>query len=161
MILTTFSECRTYRYGLLRMFDDLFTKRRSKYVNFIMLNPSTADEEKNDPTVVKCIKFAKAWDFDALYVTNLFAYRSTDKRALKKVTDPIGPENDRYLKEVALNASLVVCAWSEWGSLFARSSAVKLLLRGTPFHYLRMGKTGEPYHPLYLPDSTKPEFWYQ
>jgi hypothetical protein len=115
MILTTFSECRTYRYGLLRMFDDLFTKRRSKYVNFIMLNPSTADEEKNDPTV----------------------------------------------KEVALNASLVVCAWSEWGSLFARSSAVKLLLRGTPFHYLRMGKTGEPYHPLYLPDSTKPEFWYQ
>jgi hypothetical protein len=158
MILTTFSDDRKYRYTLLRMFDDLFTKRRVRYVNFIMLNPSTADEYTNDRTVAKCVKFAKSWGYDALYVTNLFAYRSTDPKALKRVQDPVGPENDYYIEEIARDASLIICAWSRYGDWFRRSAQVKRILADAELHYLKLTDV-EPHHPLYLPDDSKPTLW--
>src|SRR5688572_16770728 len=149
MILTTFSDCRTYRYVLFRAFDgNLFLSNREKrIVNFVMLNPSTADEQVNDNTVRKCIKFAKSWGFDGLYVTNLFAYRSTDPKVLKKVDDPVGPENDYYIEEIALASNLVVAAWSRYGSWFGRSERVRKLL-GDDLHYLKLTQV-EPHHPLY------------
>lgn len=158
MIVTTFSECRTYRYTLRRTFGNLFKIHLDRYVNFICLNPSTADEHKDDNTIRKCMKFASSWGYDAMIVTNLFAYRSTDPEAMKKVAEPIGPENDRYIEATAQNASMVVAAWSQHGSHLGRSTAVRKLLGDLPIHYLRMGNK-EPWHPLYLPDSTQPIEW--
>lgn len=159
-MIAIFSPYRQYRYTLWRNWNcGLFTpsgKPRS-YVNFICLNPSTADELKDDNTICKCVKFAKSWGYDALCVTNLFAWRSTDKSVLKRVSDPIGPENDYYLENVAVNADLVIAAWSQDGSLFNRSNTVLKHLN-VPMSYLRMGKT-EPWHPLYLPDNTTPTRW--
>lgn len=158
MILTTFSECRTYRYVLLRSWNDLLVRRR-KIVNFVMLNPSTADEYADDNTIRKCTKFAKRWGFDGLYVTNLFAYRSTDPKALKKVVNPVGPENDYYLEEIALASNLIVAAWSRYGGWFGRSGQVRRLL-GDDVHFLKLTDV-EPHHPLYLRDDSKPILWEQ
>jgi hypothetical protein len=156
MILTTFSEDRRYRYTLMRDFQGLLlTSRRAKYVNFVMLNPSTADESANDPTVARCIRFAKDWGYDGLYVTNLFALRSTDPRALYAAEDPIGPENDHYIEEVAVKASLIIAAWGAHGQRHGRSTSVRRLL-GDYVYCLRMGKK-EPWHPLYLPAASKPQ----
>lgn len=162
-MIARFSECRTYRYTLWRNWNcGLFTPagKPKSYVNFICLNPSTADEIDDDPTIRKCIKFAKTWGFPAMCVTNLFAYRSTDRSVLKTVQDPIGPENDYYLENIAVNADLVIAAWSQDGSLFGRSETVIKNLN-VPMSYLRMGKgkKPEPWHPLYLPDATKPIKW--
>jgi hypothetical protein len=157
-----FSPCRLYRYTLWRSWNGISAgEAMDNYVNFICLNPSTADETKDDNTIRKCVRLAKLWGFDAMCVTNLFGYRSTDPEAMKKVQDPVGPENNLFIEQMATNAKVVVAAWSRHGSHQARSAAVKLLLRGTPLYCLRMGKTGEPWHPLYLPDNSQPIFWYQ
>lgn len=159
MILTTFSEDRVYRYVLLRMFDDLLTRKRAAIINFLMLNPSTADEYVNDRTVSKCIKFAKMWGYDGLYVTNIFAYRSTDPKVLKTVDDPIGPENDSYIEEIALASTTVVAAWGQHGQILNRSDQVrKLFSDHIQLYYLRMGAT-DPCHPLYLPSTVLPTEW--
>lgn len=153
--LAHWSACRRYRYTLWRWWGDMYTNS-DNYVNFICLNPSTADDEKDDNTIRKCIKFAKSWGYDSLCVTNLFAYRSTDRKAMLKVSEPVGLDNDYYIDNVANNASLVVAAWSQDGSHLGRSEAVRKMI-WKPLHYLRMSK--EPWHPLYLPDSTKPILW--
>lgn len=80
-----FSRSRIYRYELWRRWAD-----GGRYVNFICLNPSTADEHKDDPTVRKCVKFARTWGYGAMCITNLFAYRATDRSVIKKVADPVG-----------------------------------------------------------------------
>ena len=149
-----FSPCMRYRYTLWREWGELFAV--GKYVNFICLNPSTADDDKDDNTIRKCIKFAKSWGYDGLCVTNLFAWRSTDPKVLKHAVDPIGPENDIWIEDVAKIAELVVAAWSQHGSLHGRSSIVRAMIR-QPIHYLKM--SAEPHHPLYLPDSTRPTLW--
>ena len=151
-----FSSCRKYRYTLWRWWGDMFNES-SNYVNFICLNPSTADETKDDNTIRKCIKFAKSWGYSGMCVTNLFAWRSTDRKAMMKVDEPIGPDNDYYIWNVAANAKLIVAAWSQDGNHRGRSKAVRENL-SLPLHYLRMGKS-EPWHPLYLPDISKPILW--
>lgn len=163
MSVANFSHCRTYRYTLWRNWaSGLFTcagKPRS-YVNFICLNPSTADELTDDQTIRKCVKFAKSWGFGAMCVTNLFAYRSTDPDAMKKVAEPIGPDNDYYLSNIATNADLVIAAWSQHGSHLNRADIVRKSLC-VPMSFLRMGKgkRPQPWHPLYLPDATTPTKW--
>lgn len=107
-----FSDCRTWRYRLWRIWDD--TK---PYANFIMLNPSTADANVLDPTVTRCVDFANRWGYGGLHVTNLFALVSTDPEGLYRATDPIGPGNDRAIRETAQGAGAVVCAWGNHGSL--------------------------------------------
>jgi hypothetical protein len=160
-----FSECRQYRYTLWRNWSvGLFTRagKPITYVNFICLNPSTADAVTDDNTIRKCVKFAKSWGFGAMCVTNLFAWRSTDPKVLKTLGDPVGSENDYYLENVARNADLVVAAWSQYGVIQNRAAKVRKNLR-MPMSYLRMGKgkDGQPWHPLYLPDVTKPILWEQ
>lgn len=154
--LATFSPCRNYRYALWRTWSG--ASAGFQFVNFICLNPSTADEMKDDNTIRKCIKFARAWGYDGICVTNLFAWRSTDRKAMMKVDDPIGPENDFYIKYTANNAHLVVAAWSQDGKHLGRSQEVLQMLPADRLHYLRMGKS-EPWHPLYLPDVSKPILW--
>jgi hypothetical protein len=149
-----FSPCRTYRYTLWRRW--LFG---TGYINFICLNPSTADEVQNDNTVRRCMKWAASWGFGAVCVTNIFAFRATDPRVMKAHADPIGPENDHWIKEIATGATVVVAAWGQHAAHLDRSAAVrKLLAHREEVYYLRMGKT-EPWHPLYLPDSSKPILW--
>lgn len=150
----SFDRRRIYRYELWRRWSD-----GTRYVNFICLNPSTADENTDDPTVRKCVKFARTWGYDAMCITNLFAWRATDKRELYKVTDPIGFGNDRHILKVARDASLVVCSWSLDGSFMNRGAIVRQMLARFDPHYLRLTRE-QPWHPLYLPDNTRPSRWY-
>jgi hypothetical protein len=148
-----FSPCFTYRYRLWREW--AWPKeigRTPRFALFIMLNPSKADEEVLDPTVRRCVKFARAWGFDGLEVCNLFALRSTDPKPLYTVDDPVGPDNDRIILERAAAASLVVLAWGNHGRLNARGKVVRELLFGALIQpkWFRLTKHGEPEHPLYL-----------
>ena len=149
----TLTRDRVFRYTLWRHWSE-----GDRYVNFILLNPSTADEERDDPTTRKCVRMAQSWNFDALCITNLFAYKATEPRKMKAASDPIGFGNDRWLQKIAKDASLIVCAWGVDGAFSGRSAAVKRLLRRFDLHYLRISR-GEPWHPLYLPDNTKPSRW--
>lgn len=149
------SRDRVYRYTLWRRWSD-----GDRYVQFVCLNPSTADEETDDPTVRKCVKFAKTWGYDALCITNLFAYRATNPRVMMAAADPIGFGNDRWLLKVAADASLIVAAWGLDGVHLHRSAAVRRLLRNFDLHYLRITRS-EPWHPLFLPDKTLPSRWYR
>lgn len=149
-----FSACRRYRYSLWR---EWLTGAGT--VNFLMLNPSTADEVDNDPTVERCERRARDWGFARLIVTNLFAFRATFPREMMAAEDPVGPENDAAILDAACGASRIVCAWGEDGAHQGRSAAVRRLLRGRPLCALRVNRSGEPAHPLYLPYSLKPEPW--
>lgn len=123
----------------------------------IGLNPSTADETSDDPTVRRCIAFARAWGFDALCMTNLFAYRATDPHDMKQATEPIGEENDATLRTMARRAGVVVAAWGTHGTHLGRDRAVRAAL--SSLHCLRLTKHGSPAHPLYLPASLRPQRW--
>jgi hypothetical protein len=142
---------RTYRYLLWRQIAE-----GSKHVAWIMLNPSVADADIDDPTIRRCISFSRALGFDRLTVANLFALRSTDPRALRTHSDPIGPNNDKYLVELVKGADLVICAWGNHGALNGRAAQVCDLLKGSPLHCLRISKHGQPVHPLYLPAALRP-----
>lgn len=161
---TIFSPCRTFRYTLWREFDcDLMTgctddsPNSSQYVNFIGLNPSTADEHKDDPTIRKCIRFATRWGYGALAMTNIFAFRATDPKVMKRHTLPVGPDNDQHLAMIAAGAGLVVCAWGNHGDHNQRSDSVrKLLLEvGAQVKCFRITGQGMPEHPLYQKDSAE------
>jgi hypothetical protein len=150
---------RRYRYALWRT---LRTAERPRTIAFIMLNPSTADGRLDDPTLRRCCGLARAWDFDHIAVYNLFAYRATDPRELRRAIaagiDPVGRANDRHLYMGTAVANLTVCAWGNSGGLGGRASAVIAHLRaaGRPLHHLGMTGRGEPRHPLYLPGDVRP-----
>ena len=144
----TFSECRQYRYALWRLWDE-----SKPYAMFIGLNPSTADETTDDPTINRCIDFAKSWGYGGLCMANLFAYRSTDPANLRTTQDPIGPDNDNWLKELGKSAGVVVAAWGNDGAYLGRSRVVAS--RITNLKCLKINKTGEPAHPLYQPGTAK------
>jgi hypothetical protein len=149
------SADKVYRYTLWRNWsDELFDKPKAGYVNWIMLNPSTADATNDDPTVRRCIGFTKALGFSELCVTNLFAYRATAPGDLLRVIDPIGILNDKYLVEIAHGAALKICAWGNLGDKRARE--VLALFEAEQINNLTclgLTKNGEPKHPLYLPTS--------
>ena len=148
-----FSPCRTWRYLLWRRWD-----AKRPVANFLMLNPSTADEVKLDPTCSRARDYAERWGYGALIVTNVFGFRSTNPSKLRAVKDPVGPGNDAAIVRAAKEAALVVCAWGNHGSLSDRSSRVRALLdeNEIPLHCLRVNANGEPAHPLYLPGSLEP-----
>jgi hypothetical protein len=97
-----------YRYRLARTWDE--TK---PHVMFVMMNPSTADPLVDDPTVAKCGRFARAWKYGGIYVGNTFAYRATDQKRLLEVDDPVGPDNDKHLLDMARSAAVVVFAYGK------------------------------------------------
>jgi hypothetical protein len=123
-------------------------------VLFVMLNPSTADASRDDPTIRRCVGFAKAWGFGALSVANLFALRSTDPSVLLSAQDPVGPDNDAMILELARKASLVVAAWGAHKVAARRAAAVQSLLPKAVC--LGLTSSGQPRHPLYAPGNAQP-----
>jgi hypothetical protein len=148
-----FSECRRWRYALWRYWGD-----RDNLVAFVGLNPSTADESRNDPTVTRCINYAKAWGFGGMYMLNAFAWRDTDPRGMKMQPDPVGPGNDAALRMYGQRARLVVGAWGNHGTHLGRAAAIPGVI-GRPIHCLTVTSTGQPGHPLYLKSSLVPQLW--
>ena len=149
----TLSTCRQYRFELWRRWG------HGAYAMFIGLNPSTADETADDPTIRRCVGFARAWGYDAMCMTNLFAYRATLPADMKKAADPVGWEvNDRRLRHLAAEAGVVIAAWGAHGAFMDRGANVRRMLPGG-LHYLRLTKDGHPGHPLYLPASLQPVEW--
>jgi hypothetical protein len=142
-----FSEDMRYRYELVRHWD--LSKPR---VAFILLNPSTADEEVNDPTIRRCIGFTKAWGFGGVTIVNIFALRSTDPNALYKDPDPVGPVNDYYMEQTG--HIRIVVAWGNHGLYRGRGDVVLHMLRMPAFAF-GLTRAGQPNHPLYLPRSAE------
>jgi len=121
----------------------------------IGLNPSTADAIKDDPTITRCINFAKSWGYGGVYMLNLFAFRATKPKDMFIVKEPIGEQNNSYLKKYAKICDKVICAWGNHGKYKKRSSDVKSNLNN--LYYLALNKTGEPAHPLYLKSDLIPK----
>ncbi len=149
-----FSEDRVYRYLLRRRIG----VQRTTCL-FIMLNPSTADEKRNDPTVSRCIGFAKHWGFGRLEVCNIFAYRATDPKELYGLSEYYptvynlakGSDNDRHIADAIKRADRVVCAWGNHGALFSRGIEVRdtiMRLKKFPLAF-KITNKGQPIHPLY------------
>ncbi len=148
---TRLSPDRCYRYTLWRQWSG---GDPPKYVVFIGLNPSTADETKDDATIRKCVGFAKLWGYEALLMLNLFAWRDTDPTGMKRATDPVGPDNDHWLQEGTAGAGTVIAAWGSHGNHLGRAKQVlQTLIR---VRALRLNQDGSPGHPLYIPYSAKP-----
>ena len=144
------SACRTYRYALWRAW-----AAQLPYCVFIGFNPSTADETEDDPTLRRCIRFAKDWGFGGVVMVNLFAFRATDPKEMMAAEDPVGPENDKWLLRVTFEAKMVVAAWGIKGSYKGRASQVMTRLQ-TPLFCLGTTKEGYPRHPLYVKANVRP-----
>jgi hypothetical protein len=152
---TTFSPCRRYRYTLWRDWSDLATPDTG-YLMVIGLNPSTADETDDDPTIRKCKAFARQFGYTSLCMTNLFAWRDTDPAKMKKAEEPIGPDNDTHLLHCAAHAGMILAAWGKHGAHRDRAAAVVKLLAQSSLHALRLNNDGSPEHPLYIPYTVQP-----
>lgn len=155
------SSCGRYRYRLTRSWD----ASKNKLV-FVMLNPSTADAEQDDPTIRKCIGFAKRLGYGGIEVVNLFAYRATDPKELRRQQradiDIVGPENDRFIAEAAdTHGNTIVFAWGGFAQDFMwRMLDVRKIvrLRMTPPYCLGYTQAlRQPRHPLMLPYATELE----
>jgi hypothetical protein len=149
-----FSACRRFRYRLGR---DLSVSGSGTCL-FILLNPSTADEETDDPTVRRCAGFAGRWGHARVEIVNLFAWRSVLPEIMRRASDPVGPDNDSAILAAAREAAMVVCGWGNHGAHLSRGRDVLRLLSaaGVTPHALRLTHSGQPQHPLYLPGSLKP-----
>lgn len=148
-----FSECRAYRYSLTRRW------RNGPLQTWIMLNPSTADEVVNDPTVERCQRRATSWGFGGIEVVNIFALRSTDPKVLRGHDDPIGVDNNAYILAAAMRSNMIVCGWGAHGTLQDRGKAVADLLKGYELNVLALTKAGQPRHPLYIGYDVRPTEW--
>lgn len=148
-----FSSCRQYRFTLWRRWD--YSRAP---VAFIMLNPSTADEVKNDPTVERCERRARAMGAGGVTVLNVFALRSTDPKALYSHADPVGPGNDAAIVMACSEASMVICAWGGHGRYLDRGRKVIELLEtnGIKPYCLHINSDGTPKHPLYVGYAVAP-----
>ena len=152
----TFSPCRRWRWLLWRQWDP-----DRPFANFLMLNPSTADEHKLDPSCTRARNFAQDWGYGGLVVTNVFGWRATDPEAMKAEPDPVGAGNDAAILRAARAAGIVVCAWGNHGAHLERAAAVvsMLLGAGIPLHALKVNGNGAPAHPLYLSSRLRPRRW--
>ncbi len=151
-----YSDCENYRYLLTRTWDDAGGR-----VLFIMLNPSTATEVQNDPTVERCERRARALGYGAFRVTNIFAWRATDPRDMRAAADPVGPDNDTAILQSCTWADRVICAWGTHGAHLDRGAQVHRLLRAAGHDLFHLGLTrgGHPRHPLYIAYSQQPVAW--
>lgn len=152
----TFSACRRWRWLLWRRWDEA-----RPLANFLMLNPSTADETQLDPTCTRARGYAERWGYGGLVVTNVFAWRATDPADMKAQPDPVGRDNDAAIVHAARSCAIVVCAWGNHGAHEERSAHVVAILRKAkvPLFALRVNGGGEPAHPLYLPKNLPATPW--
>ncbi len=154
--IAIYSDCERYRYALTRVW-----KFEASRLVFIMLNPSTATEVQNDPTVERCERRARTLGFGSLQVTNIFAWRDTDPKKMRTAKDPIGPDNDKTIMEACSWGDQIIAAWGTHGAHLGRGVQVKQILRSSdkPVFHLGISKGGHPKHPLYIAYSQKPEIW--
>ncbi|MCC1480358.1 DUF1643 domain-containing protein [Roseibaca sp. Y0-43] len=154
--VAVYSPCEQYRYLLTREWAPDLGRAL-----FIMLNPSTATEVQNDPTVERCERRARALGFGAFRVCNIFAFRATDPRVMRAAPDPVGPANDAAILDSLPWGDRVICAWGTHGAHLGRGAQVEALLRatGTPLFHLGLSKAGHPKHPLYIGYAVQPEAW--
>jgi hypothetical protein len=148
------SSCEKYRYWLDRRW--VKAQEPLRTVMFIGLNPSTADDFDDDPTIRRCVRFAKDWGFNHLLMMNLFAFRATDPKQMSLCSDPVGPQNDDMLKLYSGKVSLIVAAWGVSGACNGRDIEVLKMLSDFNIHALKLTKHGQPSHPLYLSKDLKP-----
>ena len=123
-----------------------------------MLNPSTADEMRNDPTIERCQRRARAMGCGSLWIANLFAFRATRPEDLRRAADPEGPENAGFLRDWSGAAGLTIVGWGVHGGLLGQAARVAPDLPGDVRH-LGLTKDGHPRHPLYVPYAIRPEPW--
>ena len=155
---TTFESADgCYRYQLARQISSR-TALHAGMLNIIMLNPSTTTEQHNDPTIRRCVGYARAWGYGTLVVTNLFALRSTAPGRLKLAVDPIGPDNNWHIHQVAREANLLLAAWGVGGGYRGRDRSVLRIVScfDVPLKCLGRTKGGYPFHPLYRRASLQP-----
>jgi len=146
----TISEDQKYRYELRRTW-----QQKTGLVCWVMLNPSTADADFDDPTIRRCMGYTAWWGYGGIIVVNLFALRSKDPQKLYNVDDPIGPENYHYIFQASWGSALTIAAWGIRGRYLKQNK--KVLAQLTNSHYLALTKNGDPHHPLYLRKDLKPK----
>lgn len=177
--LATWSPCKNYRYTLRRTWllgrpGITGAVANPRVIAWLMLNPSTADEATNDPTISRCIVFSRTWGFDELTIVNVYAWRSTDPKMLPQVgvtarkieramrakepPDPVGPDNDVAILAACERAEMVVCAWGK-DARPDRIAQLRRLIVGqaSKLHALKLNNDGSPTHPLYLKGSLRPQ----
>ncbi|GAA6180373.1 DUF1643 domain-containing protein [Shimia sp. NS0008-38b] len=152
-----YSECETYRYALTRIWDT--AKPR---ILFIMLNPSKATEQQNDPTIERCERRARALGYGGFRAVNIFALRETDPKKMRRDTAPTGADNDAVVAESCLWADTIIAAWGAHGDHLDRGFQMRDVLRdtGEVIHCLGLTKAGHPRHPLYIAYAQQPEIWH-
>lgn len=155
--VAVYSPCERYRYTLTRT----WAPEEGKIL-FVMLNPSTATEVQNDPTVERCERRARALGFGAFRVCNIFAWRETDPAKMRRAAEPIGPANDQAIADACHWADRIVAAWGVHGAHLDRGPEVARLMQetGRPLFHLGLTKDGHPKHPLYIAYATQPEPWH-
>jgi hypothetical protein len=164
----SFTPCRTWRYALWRRWNDSRVEDIDgtdlgpdyhRMVAFIGLNPSTADETQDDPTIRRCISFAKDWGFDGMAMLNLFAFRATEPAVMKAAADPVGPDNDECLRRAVRLFAMTVAAWGTHGVHQNRDYAIRGFISPAQLYVLGLTKDGHPKHPLYLRSGLQPVRW--
>lgn len=148
------SKCKRYRYALSRVWAP-----DKDICMFIMLNPSTADANADDPTIRRCINFAGQWGYGGIYVANLFAIRGVNPKEALSVQDPVGPRNDLWIEKMAARAKLHIAAWGSHAAGRKRGAAVRKILAPIELKCLGLTKDGYPRHPLYLRKDCHPINW--
>ncbi|MEL6168832.1 MAG: DUF1643 domain-containing protein [Pseudomonadota bacterium] len=154
--VAVYSGCERYRFRLSRIWAPA-----DGMVAFVMLNPSTADERLNDPTVERCQRRTRALGYGAFTVVNVFAYRATRPGDLKSADDPVGRGNDAAICSAAASADMILCAWGVHGAHLGRGPAVAETMRasGRRLFHLGLSKHGHPRHPLYVSYAVTPRVW--
>jgi len=153
----TFSACQRYRYTLWRWWS-MEPMDPARMVAFVGLNPSTADASVDDPTIRRCINFAKAWGYDGMVMLNLFAWRDTDPKGMKAASNPIGEDNGGAIIMVCQAVATVVLCWGVHGEFLGRGYRVQqMLTKVRECHCFGLTKEGHPKHPLYLANNTQLE----
>ncbi len=153
-----FSVDEQYRFSLWRHWD-AFSEPKiggDSWCVFIGLNPSTADETENDPTVRRCINYAQQWGFHGMVMLNAFAYRATNPKHMIQHADPVGWDNDRVIRQWCSVADRIVLAWGVHGAHRGRDKEIRELLKDKPLDCLGQTQLGHPRHPLYLKSNAQP-----
>ena len=153
-VIARFSVCERYRYELSEVWDS-----NKPLLLWILMNPSVANFDHSDPTLIKTGKYSRAWGFGGQLVGNVHAYRATDKNRLLEVKDPVGPENDEMSLKMANEAKTIVLAFGQPPKMLRSrgQDLIKLLRHHSGLSYLRLSQDGTPSHPLYLPSDLSPQ----
>ena len=145
-----FDSSGRYRFSLHRLW-----RETGEIATIIMLNPSTADHLRNDPTIARCIQLARFWGFAGINVVNLFAYRTSSPAHLRQIRRPVGKDNDSHIRKNAESSGTIILGWGNHGAWRSRDREVVELLQGHELLCIGTTKSGQPRHPLYAPGTIK------